>query len=161
MADETEAVTEVEKKAISSSFRAKMQAISGAKYNFTSRINKVETQVKEMNERSKSSSDALKNCFEQVTQQILQEDIMPWLSTEIPQYMAKRRARQRLARREAVEIPVKQAVPEPVPPPSPVPVLAAPSPTSPSPASPTKGFRLAESLLVAGAEFGQPQTQSI
>ena len=29
MADETEAVTEVEKKAISSSFRAKMQAISG------------------------------------------------------------------------------------------------------------------------------------
>jgi len=75
------AVTPEEEKALKSGFMAKLQE----KYNFRQRLLLVEESLEYFHQRQ--HQDAIQQSFEKVAQEILHEDIMPWLKEEMPSYL--------------------------------------------------------------------------
>lgn len=117
-------------------------------HKIMSRLDALEKRIGNLQKRTYPVEEQLKAAFGKVTEKMIQEDVLPWLRSAIPQHCAglslKVQRRDEMQRTAAAgQTQVQQGQ---------VHLQSPPSPDSQQ----RKGFRLMESLREAGGEFGRP-----
>jgi len=138
------AVDEKEDAAIRQWFRS----MAEEDHKIMSRLDALEERIGNLQKRTYPVEEKLKTAFGKVTEKMIQEDVLPWLRSAIPQYCAglslKVQRRDEMQRTAAAgQTQVQQGQ---------VHLQSPPSPDSQQ----RRGFRLMETLREAGGEFGRP-----